>query len=253
MGIAPGTVQIQATYNGMNASQSLSVTKAAIKVGPFIYLIDIGVSDADQAIILDGLNIGFSYYQTKLGWTPPTVNVVVSAGSNGSVAAFGGTQGITVYTGGTTWKAAASDDNKRKILCHELFHVFQANAPWGRVFTWLPEGSAEYMAYQSAIIGRGVQSADLTRGCMQFSVAHSIPALPSLSQLEGDSFYDPGTPYSLAYLAVEQLVQNRGVTSFLNVPAGFQTAFGVSSSSFYLSFEESRSGWTPPPNFTCIH
>jgi len=226
---------------------------------PFIFEIEPGVSVADEAFVREGINIAASYFAAQLNWMPTnTVTVVVSAGASGSSTATAARDKITVYTGSKVWPTTAGD-LKRKIVSHELFHVVQysINWPFG-TYIWLTEGSAEYVGYQVAVISRGIENADQTRGCHQFSVVHSSPPIPALQQLEGSLFYDinnqGATTYSLGYLAAERLTQSAGLASFTQFTSqsAFQTVFSTSLSEFYTAFEQYRSTWRPPANYTCL-
>jgi hypothetical protein len=226
-------------------------TPTPVPGGQFIYVVDPGVSAADEAFVRDGLNIAAAAFQRLFGWTPPNTTVRVSAGANGSLTAAASSNSITAYTGSSVWRST-SGDLKRKIMSHELFHVVQFSIGWPfSTLTWLTEGSAEYVGYRVAIIERGIQSEDQTRGCHQFNVVHSSPSIPPLFQLEGQAFYGPGSMYSVGYLAAERLAQSRGVGSFTAYPGGFSGAFGTSLGDFYTAFEQYRATWSAPANYTC--
>lgn len=83
----------------------------------------------------------------------------------------------------------------------------------------------------------------------------------SRSTLEEQGFYD-GTraPYSLGYLAADELVGNKGLTSLMTfgtsvevsgVAAAFEAAFGRPLSACYSEFEQYRRSWPDAPESAC--
>ncbi len=245
-------------------------SKVTVSTGWFLIKADPGVSATDQDIVRDGANVAIDYYASKLGWVPEKQITITLTTASGSTTATSAPSALTVFVTGSEWLVTAAE-LKRKIIGHELFHVLQYTIAWLGNHTilddWLVEGSAEYMGYRAEVIDRGIQGADQTRGCHQFSVDNSstLVTLP-LSKLENQGDFQAAAhaspAYSLAYLAAERAAQDRGLGSFIDygrsaatasLAVSFQNGFGKPLSQFYDEFETYRRTWVHSPNYTCLH
>jgi hypothetical protein len=251
---ALGEVDVTATYRDAVGTFHISVT-----AGEIIFRFSSFVTQPDQQVVRDAIAFGQSYFASTFGWTL-TSKLTVTAGP-GSPGATGVANRTTMmlFTDTPYWNGSSADGRQRIVL-HEFFHVLQLSTGWGGgVPRWLMEGAAEYVGFRAAIIDRGVATADAVRACHEHYVdAHPVP-IPALSELS--EFYD-GTraPYVLGYLAADQLVANRGLTSFMTFGTSidvsgflpsFERAFGTPLTAFYSQFEVFRHSWPHTSESVC--
>jgi hypothetical protein len=145
------------------------------------------------------------------------------------------------------------------VVVHEYIHSYQYFASDGesnRLPAWFIEGMADYLAYD-AVSRLGVVR---TRDVHDFHAwAVSLtPELPALRRLEeSDEFYNEyGPTYSLAYLAIEELLGDRDpaeldrllrlVGSGERWDDAFTEIFDQDVERFYRSFEETRESLIAP-------
>jgi hypothetical protein len=222
------------------------------------------VSAEDQAYVREGIWLAQDYFAAELGAAvhdPMTVEM--RAGDPGAKAPAGTYSGnrIVIETAHPVWAAEATPLHKVKILVHEVFHLLQdeltGNEQGGLPGPpWLAEGSAEYLAYQ-AVVGKGLVSPDDVRAYHMTNIVSSAP-MPPLRELESTAGFGAvqGPVYSLAFLAVESLVRDYGVTSLVDFyerlgngevwDEAFFAAFGTSPDAFYEAFEAERWGFFAP-------
>ncbi len=151
----------------------------------------------------------------------------------------------------------SADLGKMKIAAHEWTHGWAwslrgLDIHWQPLGSWLNEGLAEYLAYETFI----------RSGEMRRSVVHTFmlgaadrEALPCLETLEQSPGFWPG---HIGYIAVEKLVAEspNGIRSLRIVnqqvrhglDTAFERAFGVSKREFYDTFPDYLRSIGGPPS-----
>lgn len=150
--------------------------------------------------------------------------------------------------------APLSPEDRTKVLVHEMFHSLQEDlvSSLDRVPAWLIEGSAEYAGVR-ALDEWGMRPYEEERSRHIRDAAAVSQPLRGLTKApdwyRADHY---GRHYSLAFLAVEHLVQGgswKKPAFFLRDIAtadvadwrrSFKRVFGISVNRFYKSFEEFR-------------
>jgi hypothetical protein len=158
---------------------------------------------------------------------------------------------------------------RQKIVQHELFHVWQfeygwINNPVTAGATWLIEGAAEWMGYRG--LG-GRLSFTTALGCQvkeAADFAQQSSGLPPLSSVESRTAFQGtvGPLYTHSMLAADYLVEaadgpmafrayGDSIKAGVEWHAAFQSAFGISTATFYSLFPGYLSGLTVPANYRC--
>ncbi len=222
------------------------------------------VSGEDEAHVQEGIRLAQDHFAAELGAAvhdPMTVEVRAGdPGTNAPAGTYGGNR-IVIETAHPVWAEEATALHKIKILVHEVFQLLQdelsgssQSGPGSPL--WLTEGSAEYIGY-AAVIGKGLVGPDDVRAYHMANVVSSAP-MPPLRELESVAGFRAvqGPVYSLAFLAVDSLVADRGATSLVDFyrrlgtgqarDEAFLAAFGTSPGAFYEAFEAQRWGFFVP-------
>jgi hypothetical protein len=151
------------------------------------------------------------------------------------------------------------------VLAHELTHIVQYELADGKLAgdLWLIEGFADWVAYQ-VLEALGLDTFSRRKNLKIAQVKHE-PELPLLAQMvtakDWDALnakYGSTIPYAQAFLAIDLLIQQRGLSSviayFRRPPHAsdhiqiFQASFGIELSTFQHEFSvylESLLGWWP--------
>jgi hypothetical protein len=247
----------------------------AVVTGPYSFDFAAGTSASDQELIRGATQVAHDFLQGALGRTieqQTTISGVLSAQgcAQGGGAAFTGARSITFCLANPGW-TVHGPVTKRKIVIHEVYHVLQFERRWlGNPAVagpdWIIEGAAEIIGY------RGVASQNLlpyttATGCQVKEVAdfgtRQPPGLPNLSAVETRQQFQTtqGPLYALSMMGMDQLISNSSLTAFNTygdaIAAGtpwqtaFQTAFGISTTTFYANFPGYRSGLAVPPAYLC--
>jgi hypothetical protein len=155
---------------------------------------------------------------------------------------------MVVFTGSPGWISMAPFDRVH-VAVHEFIHAWQdgvdgdstSEAP-----AWLTEGLAEYLSYDAVSrLGLVDQGSVRDYQALLVSAAADLPPLGDLEQAE--AFYgEHGPTYSLAYLAVDQLISASSPESLVDFFHGtrfvpdwrnaFSAAFGLEVTDFYRAF-----------------
>lgn len=217
---------------------------------------DPGVSEVDQAQVVEGIRLGQEVIGAYLGLerlAEIQVSVLASANAEqpNAVAATLGYE-IQVYTGSEAWRTAPVLI-RIETLVHELTHVYQ-NQLLGfmghGVPLWFDEGAAEAMGYL-AITQLGVLDQDDIYHLASYLLT-IYPVTASLVQFEQYGSLT-AEAYPLSYIAVQYLLGRAGLsvsalgTFYLAVSQGipleqaFQSTFGLSLDEYYVIFDD----WIP--------
>lgn len=225
--------------------------------GGVTYQFDPAVGISDRAIVAEGINRANCFLETIVGGNamfPFTAKVSADTG-DGACCSAGGTD-LNIHTQHPAWTNGyhnvypwSLNANDQKILIHEYTHLWQSNLGCLRYYnssTWVYEGMAEYIAYQTMVHDGLMTSANVNT--FQTSVV-KYNALPPLSEME-TAVPPSNGGYSVAYLAIGQLVARAGFPALRDfcsrVGAGqdwhqvFLATFGISLAEFYSQFEQYR-------------
>jgi hypothetical protein len=206
-----------------------------------------GIKASDRSKIVQGLDAGKAYVDVHLSaiQIPVCVDVRFDVDRNGG----GQTSGtrVLLFTAPAGWRYAMAW-HLSKVMAHEYGHLWQ-RATRGNSSpepNWLIEGVAEYIGYRALIEARVVGENEL-RGFAQSNAEHESATLRSFEPRPPAA---PQANYGLVYLALEYLLEDRGPASlqafYVGLAQGkawqeaFQSAFGLSSDSFYDRFESHR-------------
>lgn len=207
------------------------------------------VSSADRAQVEDGVRVAQAYIQRFLGGMKGTacVQVKVDVDKTGTAVTNGKT--VTIWTTPAGWISTSGGRypswHLPKVSAHEYTHVWQLEFLARVRPTWMLEGTAEFVGYQSIIDGKIVGSEPPRQFALQGALSPSNAALQTYENTL------PGSAYSMAYLAVGNLILGPGPESlrlfFEGLGSGadweiaFQRAFGLPVQEFYGRFEAFRS------------
>jgi hypothetical protein len=223
------------------------------KVGSLTFFFDPTVSPSNRAFVSSGIDIGESFARFAFGRGLRDVACIdvralahpLAPGVIGQAHGYR----LFIFTGHGVWDRLGPVE-KQIIIIHEYAHVLQADFSRTPLLTstpfWLLEGSADYIALAAMErsghdIGpwrrANLAEADFDRGVM-------------LGMIEtGRGWFENGSPYGLAYVAVDVLLQSRGIDSLrvfyersgeMPWPQAFQIAFGRTPQQFYDEFENLR-------------
>jgi hypothetical protein len=238
---------------------------AAATAGPELtFSIGDDVSPEDEVMVREGALLARDYVAATLSPLRSEeiiINVRNSRDTTGGhAAAFSGGDYIVVFTRSAGWRSIAPFD-RIHVVVHEYIHSWQASLAGdegSRAPLWLIEGTAEYLAYDAVAQEGFVREREVT-DAHAWSVLDA-PEMSELQDLEGrDAFYgEPGPVYSLAYLAVADLVGDGSpadIDRFFELmgsgepwPDAFATAFGQDVDAFYSSFARARQDLIGPRN-----
>lgn len=211
--------------------------------------------DADDAMyIREGIRLGQDYVTEQIGAEMETQTIVnaVPAAPRGNVDLVGlsTSHALVLYTGSDGWLQAPPFERVHVVI-HEYMHVVQQELVGERpdVPLWIDEGIAEWVGYQAVIDAGLVSAADVE--AYSAALYNFGPSLPPLSMVENpvDFQSQPASIYGLAYLAVDQLVNDRPssirryyerIAGGANWRAAFQSAFRINPRDFYTEFETAR-------------
>lgn len=214
-----------------------------------------GVSEQYQIEIEEGVYLARDYLFQAWNMMLDRQVVVETFATDGMPGDAGG-NAIGFSTGSPVWIDTTARQ-RIKIAVHEYLHLAQHQLGMTpETPIWIVEGSAEYMAL-SAIVSRGLVSAEDITAFHTYNVAYA-PGMATLRDMEQIWDFSTGPVYSVAALAVEQLVLQSGVRSIrtffelvgeeqTNADA-FHTAFNQDMDTFYNEFESIRANLVAPGN-----
>lgn len=231
---------------------------------PYRLVTQPGVSDQSVQLVVVGLALADQYLVTMTGHTvsaPTEVRIAnfTPCSPLEPIPQFAATAQVLgnrlcVNTRSRVWQQAlqANHGIALAVIAHEHYHVWQQqrgclSPPWQKEYDWLLEGSASYVGWETAIA-----SGYLQRPWVDTLLDHmrqSDQQLGTLASYEGGVAGDAS--YSLAYQAVQQLIQTRGsLRSFDDFctrvghgeawQSAFEQAFGMTLEAFYHTFEAQR-------------
>lgn len=237
--LAPGVSKISASVGSVTGALDLEVRAPSTFIS-----FEEGVSEESRAMVTAGLTLGFSDFEKRFGWkTTRDVGVRVTTSSAWPVAyARGGLTGdsIVVNTGNDVW-VTAPDESRKKMMVHELYHVYQYQTDRLMAPVWLREGTAEFSAYQVAFVETGLLTFEQIRGCHIWNLAFADPKVGPLEAYK-DSI-GSGPTYSLFYLAFELWMEKGG---------GSLKEYGAPPETFYAEFEAYRATLVRPEQYECF-
>jgi hypothetical protein len=231
---------------------------------PYVLVIQPGVSDKSVQLVIVGLELSDQYLVAMTGRTvsaPTEVRIANFTPCSPlkpipQLAATAQVLGnrLCVNTHSGVWRQALQDNPgiALAVIAHEHYHVWQQqlgclSPPWNKEYDWLIEGGASYVGWETAITS-GHLSRSWVDNLLQ-NMRRSDPQLGTLASYEGGVAGDAS--YSLAYQAVQQLIQKSGSLSSSNdfcerVGQGeswhraFERTFGMTPEAFYSTFETAR-------------
>ena len=233
---------------------SLFLVNAAVAADTDIsFSISAAVSDEDASYVMEGIALAQDYVDETLSEfsEPLVINVRGTDDTTGgdAVAFYGGNY-IAVFTGSPGWSSMLPFDRVH-VVVHEFVHAYQHDRLQGAesaLPAWFIEGMAEYLSYD-AVADLGLVRPGAVRDYHAWAVA-SAPELADLKALHGqDAFYsEHGPVYSLAYLAIADLMADRPVSSLVRFfnrirlgqewRAAFKLEFDRDIDAFYAAFSE---------------
>jgi hypothetical protein len=215
-----------------------------------------GVSTEDESYVREGMSLAQRYVAEHLTTTAdPPVSIEVRATDDtvcGYAVACTNRSLIVVFTASPGWIQSAPFA-RVQTLVHEYVHVHQNDVLAEDADTppaWFIEGMAEYLGFD-AVIRQGLIRRQDVRDYEAW-VTDLYPDMPSLAGLEDwDDFQDESAEvYSLAYLAIEELMEARepaDLDRFLiqvhlthEWRASFQKVFARDVNAFYREIEVKR-------------
>jgi hypothetical protein len=214
------------------------------------------VSAEDESYVREGISLAEDYLRETLSdgiHDDLSVNVRDTADPvDDSTLAFASDDFLVVFAGSPYWDTLAPFLRMQTVI-HEYVHIYQfdmvGDSEDGSPM-WLIEGMAEYLAFD-AVAQLGVVDQRTVEDYHAWAVLNGGYELDPLSSLE--SIWDfqsaEGPIYSLAYLAVSQLVgdlPSKQLERYLEIvhdgatwQEAFPEAFGMDAEEFYAEFE----GW----------
>jgi hypothetical protein len=231
---------------------------------PYVFVIQPGVSEESVQLVSLGLNLADQYLVAMTGRTVSAATEVRIANFTPCsplkpippLAATAQVLGnrLCVNTRNGVWQQAlqANPGIALAVIAHEHYHVWQhqlgcLSPPWNKQYDWLIEGAASYVGWETAI-----SSGHLSRTWVDTLLQDMRRSNPQLGTLKS---YERGVAgdasYSLAYQAMQQLIQKTGSLSSFNdfctrVGQGeswqraFEQTFGMTPETFYSAFEAAR-------------
>jgi hypothetical protein len=226
---------------------------AAAQAGAIAFVHQDGVPLQYQQEIEEGALLARDYLFRTWNLILPEPLLVTSLAGDG-VAGYGGPGSLGFSTGSPVW-IDTSATQRIKIAVHEYWHAAIGSLDPGMGFlSWMNEGSAEFFGY-AAVIERGLIDPAVASAFHQLNVIYA-PGMVSLDRLERGFDFSTGPVYSLAYLAIEQLVLRAGpeavrdyfelTGSGVDARQAFEEAFGQELDAFYAEFAALRDGLTEP-------
>lgn len=249
---SPAVIALTSVLLAVGCGPAVTGPSAPTGAKQFVYQVDDGVSDADQAVIRESLDAGQRFFRDAFGKdVPGTVRIMITRDTNDASSANGDT--IIFSTGSASW-VKLSEAIKRKIAVHELFHVFQtAYGLSDGQDTWWIEGGAEYIAWQF-LDAAGLVPFRTAIGCQIWNLLFSSVPVPTLRE---GGIPANGT-YWLAVLAIDFMAQGQ-LTVFANIvnapgarwDAKMTAVTGKSRDQFYDEFEAKRATFQKPSSYQC--
>ncbi|HET9658914.1 MAG TPA: hypothetical protein VFP05_01185 [Thermomicrobiales bacterium] len=226
-----------------------------VSYGDATYRIQPGVPDLDRDLAVEGIEYARRTVAAMTGsWSkdPLSVTVLSSAYPLDSTQ-YGLTRGsgIWIYTGSDSWPTI-SPIERLQGLVHEYFHLYQfdrLSTVDTEVPAWFLEGSAEAFGYLAVSqFGITDQMDFVELGLFRLE---ANPVSGSLCEYVDDDETFPFEIYSLAYLAVQDLLARNGesvdalVDIFTQIGNGatFEAAFAETFQTDLVSFCAGEPGW----------
>ena len=230
---------------------------------PYTLVVQHGVPDDEVALVAEGLALADRYFASALGaQTGDPIRVRLARRSpcipfqplRNASTAVAELDGICVQTQGRVWRYAIREDPDLalSIIAHEHFHNLQGQLgclpkPDAHTYRWLVEGSATFVGWQTLIsAGRTTQARVEAEMREWGGFSGALKPLREYERvLPGDA------EYALAHRAVELLAKRAESPAVLmtfcqQVRRGrgwheaFRRAFGVTTDTFYKTFEQVR-------------
>ena len=226
-------------------------------------------------VITSGLLMAQDFLDSELGGGIPadvqrevTVKIVATGRGNeerssdgACCVGYGETDGVSIMrpffdVAHPHW-VGKSDIRHWTIVVHEYTHGWYHHLGcqtkfWSPLGSWLTEGTATYVAYETMIKRGHMQRAYVMDRLFSFSLSSGALGRPLRDFAKG-AIRDIGIhPGNVGALALHRLVQSApgGILSLrtlceevgdgASVPDAFETAFGVSLDDFYADFEKYR-------------
>ena len=205
-----------------------------------------GVSASDERLLREAAVLARDFYRRTLGvylTNRPMIHLTLAA--NREALGDADTQTVRIYVASPAWPRLSRVD-KIEVVCHEVFHLFQATLSkgWYPTPLYLLEGAAEY-AGQSAVVDAGLRSREEFLST-QAGIVARYPQ-PRIGDVDRDS---GSGSYAVGALAVDQIVGARG-TALLGAyfdllrdqvtqQEAFSRAFGETRPAFEERFERWR-------------
>lgn len=211
------------------------------------------VTDTDRTAITEGLSIGQRFFTEAFGKGITGAITVQVTAEAGTVAAQAGGSAMTVNTLNEVWSKTAGV-NKRKIVIHELFHIFQSQNGFSAGNPrWFIEGGAEFVAFQGVSYA-GLLPYATARGCQLLRLAQGVDGALTLRA----GGIPPSGGYWLAFMGIDYMTGG-SIAAFAAVvkqPPGLWSdklaaATGRSPDDFYNGFEATRAAYVTPPRNDC--
>jgi hypothetical protein len=219
------------------------------------FCFDSALSERDRSDVVEGVLLGASALAKILGGQLEAsvhvtgVNAVSPLGSGLIATTYG--DAIAVYEGSALWQDYTPIE-RIEALVHEYFHVFQnsmTDSVSPAVPLWFTEGSAESFGYTVAS-QIGVTTEEEFYSLALYSL-NRRPVTKSLREIGSNGSID-ANEYPLAYMAVQQLLADHGmsITALIDVyqqlgsgskfDDAFVSVFGTTLDEFYGDFEARR-------------
>jgi uncharacterized protein YjdB len=245
-------------------------------LSPYTFSFPPAMSATEQQMIKDNVQAAHALHKTVFNRQIQNSTVISALGvqgtcANGGAAAATTSGSLVICFQNPGW-LQPSAVLKKKIVQHELFHVWQWENHWlnnnpalvGAY--WIAEGSAELMGFKG-VDATGALPFATGVGCnvkesSDFALSHP-PGLPALSSVETAQTFNgvQGPIYTTSMLGMNELTTQNGLASLKTyadaIAAGtewhtaFQTAFGVSTTAFYSGFPAYYASLPVPATYQC--
>jgi hypothetical protein len=220
------------------------------------------VSTEDAVYVREGITLAQDYVtETLSDISVPPLYVAVFDDDDflcGHALACANETSIVVLAGTSDWNSLAPFE-RVQVVVHEYIHVYQFAMIHDDMETmpaWIVEGMAEFLSYD-AVAQRGLVRAIDVRDYHTWALAWDL-GMPALDDLEdSQAFYEENGPtYSLAYMAVDELMKDRPLSDldrFLkdvqlthDWQVSFEKVFEQDLNVFYRSFANARDDLVAP-------
>jgi hypothetical protein len=235
---------------------------------PYLLIVQPGVSEQSVNLVRDGLTEADQFLNDVTGMTLETEAEVRLASFSpcsplqplpqlGATAQVVGNR-LCVNTLSGVWQDSLNNNTgfAFSVIAHEHYHLLQhqlgcLSSPWQKQYDWLIEGGASYVGWETAITAGKLQRESVTTLLTTMRATDKLGTLKSYEHgIGGDA------SYSLAYQAVQHLVNKTGSVRSLNdfcsrVGHGenwrdaFAHTFGITLEDFYGTFEAIRARGSP--------